>query len=186
MPSNDNDPIESIVKGVVKGGLEWGKEEICSYAKNIADKFRNRDINFIGESETINLVNEQDSKGEFSLFKQKIKDKKYRNLFRLGLTLQELEDQPEKQLALKKSINKHFDIEGLRIAQLVQNGVFSWFVSSLLDRGVTEKKLTKEIEHLFENIDQLTYFVQHFDDPIKISKEIIESVNNFVETPKKS
>ncbi len=176
MPSDDNF-TEDAAKGAIKGGLEWTKEEAISCAKKLVTQFKNRDINFIGEAETIKLVFKQDSKGEFTLFKSRIKNRQFRILFRLGLTLRELEGQPEKQSNLNRSIYQKFDLEGLHISHLVQNGVFSWYISSLLERGFTDKKVTKEIEHLFNNIEQVAYFVQQDDDPIKKAKEISTKIN---------
>ena len=81
--------------GLVKGTLSWGEEKIKEFAR----KFKNRQLVFIQDEETINLVRSQLKSGEWSLFCQYVSNKELRLLVQLGLTLRKLDtDKNEKAL----------------------------------------------------------------------------------------
>jgi hypothetical protein len=49
------DPIENASRGAVKGTLDWGTEAI----KKLATKFREKQLAFIQDKKTIDIVKEQ-------------------------------------------------------------------------------------------------------------------------------
>src|SRR3989338_2427147 len=178
--SFETDPIESATTGAVKGGLEWSTEKL----KEIVAKFKNRQINFIGDNETIDIAKEQRVTPEWKLFSQYVMDKKLRVLFQMGLTLRKMETQ-NKQNALellKKKILNKYDTDGLHIAQLVQNGSFSRYMGNIVEKASTQQTVTFEIENLFAHIENTVAFIQTDDDPIKKAKQIITKI--LAHTPK--
>lgn len=121
--SFESDPIESVSKGAAEGVLEWSAEKL----KEFVVKLKNRQMAFIEDRETIDIVKDQRATAEWKFFTQYVVDKELRVLFQMGLTLRKLEAQ-NKQNALeqlKRKILDKYDTNGLHTAQLVQNGSFS-------------------------------------------------------------
>ena len=170
------DPIESAAKGLTKGTLEWTHERL----KEWVIKFKNRDLAFIKDIETINLVKEQRETGEWDLFKKYVGDGKLRILFQMGLTFRKLEKE-KKYLELdalrKKTFNK-FNAKGLHIAEFVQNDLFSKYIGNRLNRAVTSHKLKFEIDDLFNNLENRVAFIQvvHQEKIEKKADEIITKI----------
>ncbi len=170
------DPIESAAKGLTKGTLEWTHERL----KEWVIKFKNRDLAFIKDIETINLVKEQRETGEWDFFKKYVKDSELRILFQMGLTLRKLEKE-KKYLeldALKKKTFNKFNTKGLHIAEFVQNGLFSKYIGNRLNRAVTSHKLKSEIDDLFKNFENRVAFIQaiHQEKIEKKADEIITKI----------
>jgi len=170
------DPIESAAKGLTKGTLEWTHEKL----KEWVIKFKDKDLAFIKDIETINLVKEQRETGEWDLFKKYVGDGKLRILFQMGLTFRKLEKE-KKHLELdalrKKTFNK-FNAKGLHIAEFVQNDLFSKYIGNRLNRAVTSHKLKFEIDDLFNNLENRVAFIQvvHQEKIEKKADEIITKI----------
>ena len=173
---SSSDPIESAAKGLTKGTLEWTHEKL----KEWVIKLKNRDLAFIKDIETINLVKEQRETGEWDFFKKYVGDGKLRILFQMGLTFRKLEKE-KKYLELdalrKKTFNK-FDAKGLHLAEFVQNGLFSKYIGNRLNRAVTSHKLKFEIDDLFNNLENRVAFIQvvHQEKIEKKADEIITKI----------
>lgn len=90
------DPIESAAKGFTKGTLEWTHEKL----KEWIIKLKNRDLAFIKDIETINLVKEQRETGEWDFFKKYVNDNQIRILFQMGLTLKKLEKEKKYSISM--------------------------------------------------------------------------------------
>ena len=174
---SSSDPIESAAKGLTKGTLEWTHEKL----KEWVIKLKNRDLAFIKDIETINLVKEQRETGEWDFFKKYVGDGKLRILFQMGLTFRKLEKE-KKHLELdalrKKTFNK-FDAKGLHLAEFVQNGLFSKYIGNRLNRAVTSHKLKFEIDDLFNNLENRVAFIQvvHQEKIEKKADEIITKIH---------
>jgi len=170
---SEYDPVESAAKGITKGALEWTKDEIGQKVKDLITKFRNKDIAFVEDVETIKIAKEQLSTSEWMLFSSYVKDKKLRILFRLGLTLRRLEETGKPFDDLKIKIIKKYDVEGFHIAQCVQSGIFSKYIGNVLERATTPEKLKFEMENLFKSIENTVVFIQTTDKEKERTAEII-------------
>ena len=146
MSSNSN--IEDVSKGVTKGVLEFSKNEVISLIK----KLKERKLAFIEEQKTIEIVKEQYRSGESKFYEIYIKDKNLLLLVRLGLTLRKLENDKERLQNLRDKILKRYDIEGLHLAEFVQNGVLNKYISILLEELTSLKKLEEEIQEILKSI----------------------------------
>lgn len=80
----------------------------------------------------------------------------------MGLTLRRLEKENKPLKNLQNKILNKYDAKGLHIAFFVQNGLFSRYIGTVLDKS-TPQRLTFEIENLFENIDNTVMFVNALD-----------------------
>ena len=74
---SSEDPFASAAEGATKGALEYAEDKI----KELVIKFRNRDIAFVQDPETINIAKEQRKTSEWNLFKQYVDDPDLHILF---------------------------------------------------------------------------------------------------------
>ena len=167
-----SDPISSAAKGATQGALDWSESKISL----LISKFKDRELAFIRDLETINTAKEVRATGEFSAFKRYVNDKDSRVLFQMGLTLRRLdsEGQEEQRRNLCDRIIRKYDINGLHFAYFVQNGSFSRFLGNILGKNITEEKVTKEIVYLISNIQKVTVYIKSTDKakPEHLTKEI--------------
>ncbi|MBI2675668.1 MAG: hypothetical protein HYX24_04375 [Candidatus Aenigmarchaeota archaeon] len=175
MSSDEPNPTADIAEGVTKGVLDWSLDKI----KELAKKFRNRELVFIKDVETINIAKEQRASSEWEIFKHYIDDRKFRILFQMGLTLRILErdKKNEKLDRLRKIIRDRYDTNGLHVAQTIQSGIFNKYIGIVLGTTTTPQKLKFEINNLFENIEKTVAFIQTTDDVDKKTKEIYIKIN---------
>jgi len=152
---SSDSPISDIAEGATKGFLELSIEKIGSFIK----KLKNKELGFIEEEKTIEIVREQYRSGEAKFYEIYIKDKNLLFLVRLGLTLRKLETDKERLQNLRDKILRKYDVEGLHIAEFVQNGVLNRYVSILLEELISIEKLTEDIEQILKNIEKYTIFV---------------------------
>lgn len=174
MPSDDKlkDPIESASKGLAKGALEWTSDRLQILIK----KFKEKDLAFIKERETIETAKEQREKAEWYQFKTNIKDKDLRILFMMGLTLRAHEKKGKDMNDLKSKILKKYKMRGLHIALFVQNGLFGKYIGSVIEKVSSQEGLKEEIENLFNNIENTVAFVNAQDNVAQKSKEIVTKI----------
>jgi hypothetical protein len=157
----NSDPIESIAKGAVKGLLEWGENAI----KNFAKRFKEKEISFIHDKETLELVKEQYNSGELQIYKHYIENKKNLMIIRMGLILRRLdkEEFKDRKQRLREDIMKKFEVKGLHIAQFVENGVLNRYIGILLDDIDSIDNFKKRINEIVENIEKYVLFVKSTD-----------------------
>ena len=174
METSSEDSLASATEGVTKGVLSWTEQKIKEYVV----KFRNKDIAFVEDPETINLAKKQRKTSEWNLFKDYIENPDLRILFQMGLTLRRLEKKKEQRHleSLRDKILNKYDANGLHIAQFVQNGFFGKFIGNILERTATPQKLKFEIENLFQNIEKTTIFIKQLDNVDKKTDEIVTKI----------
>lgn len=170
MSSEEPNPIADVAEGVTKGVIKVSAEGL----RQLIERFQNKDIVFVSDPETIILAREQRKTSEWNLFTQIIgKDDHYhRILFQVGLTLRKLEGKKERLESLRNDIRNTYDIKGLHIAQLIQNGFFNRFLANALERNPAPQQLKFEIKNLFDNIENTVVFVNK-DDNVDIRIEEI-------------
>jgi hypothetical protein len=169
MGMSSEKPIESAAEGATKGVLDFSEEKI----KQLVERFRNRDIAFVEDPEIINIAKEQRKTSEWTLFKELIDDHDLHILFQLGLTLRKLERQRDRVSSLRDKIRDKYDIKGLHIAQLIQNGFFNRFLAIALERTPTPQQLKFEIKTLLDDIEKTVIFVKETENIDYTTQEII-------------
>lgn len=172
---SSKDAIESASKGATKAILEWSEEKV----KLLVQQFRHRDIAFVQDVETIEVALEQRKMSEWDLFQKNILDGRLRILFQMGLTLRRVEHNRKQCSNLRDRIVKKYGVEGLHIAQFVQNGLFSKFIGSILEKPITPEGLKSEIENLFENIERTNSFIQIEDNVEKEADKVVTRIQSF-------
>lgn len=165
--------LKDMSEGAMKGLLSFSKETIAE----LVQKFKNRELNFIQDQETLDLVKEQVKTGEWSFYKDHIKDKKLRVLIQMGLALRKLEKKPEKLQNLRSNIILGFGEEGLHIAQFVQNKILSKYLGTVVSEINSEKDLIYALENLLRNINKFVIFIKTNDDIDRLTQKIITRID---------
>lgn len=153
--SSDN-TISDISKGATKGLLEWSNEKISSLVR----KFKDRKLTFIQDPKTIEIVKEQYISGESKFYHNYIKDNQILFLVRMGLTLRKLENDNERLQNLRDKIFKKYKVQGLHIAEFVQNGILNRYVGMLIEELTSIEDLERDIEEILKNIEKHALFIQ--------------------------
>jgi hypothetical protein len=159
-----------IIKDAIKASLEFSQEQIVVFVK----KFRDRKLAFIEDEKTIELAKEQYNSGESKFYHNYIHNKKLLFLVGMGLTLRKVEENKEKRQNLRSKIFNKEKVDGLHVAEFVQNGILNRFNSILLELVDTIEDLEKQIEKVLKNIDKYSIFVQGRD---RIGEIIRRAIN---------
>lgn len=150
IPSNSD-----VLTGITKGLIEHAEEKALAWV----DRFRNHEIVFIEDSDTIDRVKKQRKSPEWKILSEVIKDKKLRLLAQMGLTLRELENDQEKTQSLRNKIHHKYGRDGLHIAEAVQNNIISNFIG-LESPNIGELvDLTNRLEKLLNNVEKYIVFI---------------------------
>jgi hypothetical protein len=159
--SSDFDIVESASKGAVKGALEWGE----NFIKNLASKFKEKEISFIEDKNTLEIAREQYNSGELQIYKHYIENKDKLMILRMGLVLRKLEKigERDRKQKLREDIMKKYEIKGLHIAQFVENGVLNRYIGILLDDISSVEKFKEKINEIINNIERYVIFVKSAD-----------------------
>ena len=152
---------EGIGKGIIKGTLEWGE----NFVKNLANRFKEKGINFIEDKNTLEIAREQYNSGELQIYKHYIEDKNKLMTLRMGLVLRKLErlGERERKQKLREDIMKKYEIKGLHVAQFVENGVLNRYIGILLDDISSIEKFKERINEIIDNIEKYVLFVKFGD-----------------------
>lgn len=150
-----NSPLSDAVEGTTKAVLEWSSEKISAFVQ----KLKERQLAFIEERNTIEIVKEQLRSGETKFYAKYIDDKELLLLVRMGLTLRRLEENEDRLLNLRNRILQKFGISGLHVAQFVQNGILNRYFGLLLEKLTSEQDLKKQVDEVLRNIEKYALFV---------------------------
>mgnify|MGYP001568125875 FL=1 len=176
MSSDDSidNSFESLAKGATKGALEWTSEKISDLVK----RFRERNLAFIKEQKTIDIVREQYSSGEGKFYQRYIKDKDVLFIIRMGLTLRKIEDDGPRMSNLREKIFYKYKTRGLHIAEFVQNRLLNRYVGMLIDELESLDNLGKDIENVLKEIDKHVLFVQRIEKSQDIILKTLTIINS--------
>ena len=148
-----------------------------SSIKELINKFKNKDIKFIGDNETQEKVLKIDKSTEAKFYKNYIQDKELRNLLRMGLVLRNLENNENKKLQnLRSKLSKNKD--RLWFCQLVQNGLLKLYLDYLLENSFEINEIEEKINLIYINMEKFCYFINSQENKNDIKKEIIRLLTN--------
>jgi len=160
---------DDFLSSAVKGTLSYGEDKIKEWAR----KFKNKELAFIQDEATIDLVKEQLKSGEWDLCKKYLRDDKLQILVQLGLTLRTLDGKKDKKAiqSLKEKILKTHGTRGIHVSQFVQNKILSEFIGSYVSQNTNVEDLIINLELLLNNIDKYVLFVKAEDNPRKLVED---------------
>jgi hypothetical protein len=166
-----HDQIASVTRGAVHGALDWTKDQVAG----LVNRIRNREVAFVQNRETIELIREDRRGEEWLIFKDLIGDRTLRIIFQMGLTLRRLErdrDQVQNLRDLRSRIVRKYGVAGLRAAELVQRGILGTYFLKLLRESASTADIESAVEDLMRRVDLYTAFIQEKDDIKEIVKEL--------------
>jgi len=164
---------ENVIAGVTHGALAYTEDKI----KAVVQRFRNKEIAFVEDPEVINIAKEQRGTAEYGLLREYSDNPDFHILFQMGLTLRKLQRQQNRVESLRNKILKKYEIGGLHIAQLIQNGFFNRYLASALERARTPKQLRLEIRNLLDAIENSVVFVKENDNVDFLAQTIIIKIS---------
>jgi hypothetical protein len=141
--------------------------------RELVERFKNKDIKFIGNKTTQERVLKINKSPEASFYKNYIKDKELKALLNVGIVLKKLENgekNEELQNLRTKLARKR---EKLWFAQLVQNGLLKMYIFHLLENSYEIEEISNKINYIYENIEKFSYFINSQENKEQIKKEII-------------
>lgn len=159
-----------IFAGVTKGTYQYSEDKI----KQLVNRFKNGNLAFIQDQDTIDLIKKQLDSGEWNYCKPYLKDTRLKMLVKMGLTLRELDKNKEQKkiLDLKNKISLKFGSKSVHIAQIVQNKILTSFIGYLAKTEKTLSEMMEYIEILLNNSDNFVIFVKNLD----FAKEILATI----------
>ncbi len=161
--------IKAASEGATKGFLDWTEEKLSDLARG----FESRDLLFIEDRQTIDLVKEQRKKPEWELAKKYIRDRDLRIQIQMGLALRRLESNPPKLKELRDKIYKKYQSPGLHIAEIVQTGIFVKYIGLLLGQTLDETELVEKLNALLKENEKYVVFIKTQDDAYRKTQEIV-------------
>lgn len=168
-----SNPLSDISKGATKGLLEWSSEKVAS----LVQKLKDRKLGFIQDPKTIEVAKEQYNSGEAKFYQIYIKNNEILFLVRMGLTLRKLEGTEERLLNLRDKIFRKYKVQGLHIAEFVQNGILNKYVGILIEELTSIEELKSEIEEVLKNIEKHVLFIKSGVNCPEIVKNIANVVH---------
>ena len=167
---DDGDIIKNAAEGATKGVLDWSTERISELVKKLQD----RDIGFIGNKETINIVKEQLKSGEWNISKKFIDDKELRLLVQMGLALRKLEAKKEADQTqnLRDKIVEKYGAKGLHIAQFVQNGICARYLGTIMSEISSVEDIKSNVNEILQNIEKYVAFIKQEHEPKNQAEKI--------------
>jgi hypothetical protein len=166
-------PDEEVIAGVTKGALEFSSERIKGWAARLA----NRDIAFIEDRSSFDVVADQKRNPEWSFYKEYVKTKELRVLIRIGLALRKLESGHADLQSLRKNILHKHGKKGLHVAQLVQDGDLGAFIGTLISKQMSKADLGAAIEDLLLNVDKYVVFIKSDIDTRRVIDSTAARIN---------
>lgn len=170
------DIISSATKGATEGFLTWSSNVI----RNLVSKLKDGKLAFIQDEKTIKIVKEQYRSGELSIYKGYIEDTEILFLLKMGLTLRRLEkdkDEERKRNLRNKIFNK-YKVNGLHIAQFVENGILNRYIGILIDDILSIEKFKNDIMNILKNIEKHVLFVKTEDKDRDVIKQAVTIVTS--------
>jgi hypothetical protein len=160
----------------VKGGLNWTKEQLSQYIKDI----KGGKVGFANEiSQTIQSVKIQRSSPEWKLYSPYVKNPALRKLTNFGLQLRLNSKDKERLSFLRAKIQKKYDLTGLHIAEFVASKILSKFIISIIDVNKSQDQMTFEIEQMLNNIERDVTFIHSDTDSKSTIEKVITKLNAF-------
>lgn len=143
----------------------WGKVLVdggTEIVKNILVAIKTKKYAFIGERQTIDLTRFQKKSKEMKIYNEYMPDSDNLILFEMGMSLRKLETEKDfvRLENLKDKIRAKYDIEGVHIAQTIQNKILLRYITELIEEGIEKDIIISRISKLISDIDSHVFFIQ--------------------------
>ncbi len=176
MDEDQKEIIEATAKGVTGAIIEKVPQKI----EELIRKFKHKELLFIEDEDTVNVVIEQRKKPEFSLYKLYTKDTDLLLQMEMGFSLRRLDrdGKVDKLQRLRAFIKTKYGEVGLHIAQLVQGGAFLHYLIILFGSSGSQKELEEAILTILNDIEKYVVFVQAYSDVNLAADSLVTRINS--------
>jgi len=167
--------LKDVSEGTTRGIIKESKNSI----KSFLEKLKNRKISFVQDPATIKRVIRQRKIGELKQYKLFVKDKEKIQIIIMGLTLRGLEKEKNnwRIMNLRTNIRIKYRLEGLHMAQAIQNGILSRYIISLLEQGFSMSDTKMQVEEFLNDIEKHICFVHSNKNAPQIVEEVKTKIN---------
>lgn len=166
--TSDSEIISAASEGAAKGLLQFSKDQIENYIK----KFNNKELAFIEDDDSIEMVKIERTRPEREFYKKYVKDKKLLLLIDIGLILRKLEkkNDMEKIHSIREKLVKNHGTPGLAIAEFVQRGILTEYSQHFLKDLDNDDDISNSINEILTNIEKYVCFItDNYDDKFWIN-----------------
>jgi hypothetical protein len=148
--------VRDATEGATKAGLEFAAERISEWIS----KFKNKELAFIQDKETILAVRRERESAEWKLISQFLKDPPLRIQVQVGFVFRELQKNKEKLGEARARIIATYGTDGLHVAELAQLGILGELLARLTSlMGSSVQDVSKSLTSFLENSKSLAIFV---------------------------
>lgn len=128
-------------------------------ARQLANQFRQREVAFIEDPDTIKLVTDVRKNPEYLLVQRFTKDSGRRTLLRMGIILRQFEKDPSRIDRERARVLRTHGLAGWHLAQAMEHGILTLLHEALLRLGINEKTLESEMGAILSQVDKYVNFV---------------------------
>lgn len=174
--SGPPDPISSVIRGVVSGTLDSVPERIHALALKILE----HQTAFVRDPVSLSAIRGSRKIEEYRVYKAYVHDPELLKIIRLGLALRQMPGEEayyERVRKLKTVIHSKLGTQGLRAAEVVQNGVLREFMSDLVGSSSSPADVEQGITRLLKGVERWTHFVQDKDNTTSLCPELQQRIN---------
>lgn len=165
-------PVPDIAEGATKAIINLGTEKLDQLIK----KFVNRDLVFIEDEETIEIVKKQALRPEWKILKKYVRDPDLKLQIQMGFSLKCLEEDRQKTQDLRDKILRKYGRRGLHVAELVQNDILPRYVFLLIGESATDKDLEKRLEEILKDVEKYVLFIKTDDTAKNLESELLAKI----------
>lgn len=159
------DPVTPAAAGAAaaagSAGAKWGSAKI----KELAAKFRNREVAFIENPKIFQATKDARKNAEFARFRRFTSDGSKRVLLQLGIAMRGFQGNSAMVEREARRIIRRHGVSGLHLVEAMQAGLLSTIQDALEKTGMQEEILREEMGLVIENIDRYVAFIQGKDKP---------------------
>lgn len=151
-------PEEAAVGAGAAAAVKWALEKV----PDLVSRFRNRELSFIQDEHTIDLVKRSRKQAEYSLLRKHAQGTHKRVLIQIGLTLRRLDGEGDHEGVqnLRQKIVRKYQTPGLHLAEAAQSGILSLIHEELLRMDLSDTQLDEEMNDVVESIDHYVEFIK--------------------------
>lgn len=173
MNSDEKDILEATAKGTVKAIIEYGEEKLKEFVR----RFKNKEIGFIEDQETIDLIKELRNTPYMKLVRENVSDPDLIIQVEMGNALKRLEKDKEKRDNLIKKIRNKYGNAGLHVAEIVQCGILTEYFALLIGEVKNPEEFKEKVKALLLNVENFVIFVKSLDNEERIAEKIVTKID---------
>jgi hypothetical protein len=147
------DPLTSAAVGK-------GLDEATKKGRELAARFRDRNVAFIQDGATISAVREARKTAEYLTLHRFVQERRERVLLSLGIVWRSYQSDQQRMHKERAKVIKAHGLPGLHLAEAMQAGLLKLIESELERMGLPNNTLEEEMRAVVDEVDRFVTFVQ--------------------------